>query len=146
MRVHLEFENTDADGSITKSEVTAIMELRDKNYILTYVEDLSGDGNLTKSSLILSEDSMRIIRKGELTTDFMYGKNIVHNASYQTPYGTLPVTVMTERYSFQAVGTEENDAVGEKLRLRAHAAYRLTIGEEEPLRFNMKITVRPYKR
>ena len=76
MKVRLEFKNTDADGEITTSLVTAMMEIREQDYRLLYAEDLSGDGKLTKSTLTISDEGMRIIRNGELTTDFMYADNM----------------------------------------------------------------------
>ena len=143
MKAIIEFENTDADGEVTKSKVSAVMEVRQNDFRLVYVEDLSGDGKLTKSTLTLSGDSMRIIRKGELTTDFIYGMNLIHNTTYQTPYGTLPVVVETENYSFEAEGvSEENNALQENFRLQVQTAYKLIVGGEEPLKLNMKITVR----
>ena len=103
MKVNLEYESIDADGEKQLSKVAAIMEVRSDNYKLTFIEDLSGEGKTTRSTMYLSPENMRIIRKGELNTDFMFGPALVHNTNYATPYGNLPVTITTREFSFLAV-------------------------------------------
>ena len=100
MKVNLEYESIDADGEKQLSKVAAIMEVRKDNYKLTFIEDLSGEGKTTRSTMYLSPENMRIIRKGELNTDFMFGPALVHNTNYATPYGNLPVTITTKDFSF----------------------------------------------
>ena len=102
MKVNLEYESIDADGEKQLSKVIAIMEIRPEDYKLTFVEDLSGEGKTTRSTMYLSPESMRIIRKGELNTDFMFGPALVHNTNYATPYGNLPVTITTKEFDFFA--------------------------------------------
>ena len=95
MKVNIEIESVDVSGEIIKTKNFAIMDVREFDFRLTYVEDLSGEGIKTRSTMFVSPEELRIIRKGELNTDFMYGKNVVHNTSYRTPYGAFPVTVTT---------------------------------------------------
>lgn len=142
MKVNIEFESVDMNGEVTKSKIFAVMEVRRYDYRLVYVEDLSGDGKITKSSMILSHEGMRLTRTGELTTDFMYGKNMVHNTSYGTAYGTLPITVETDHYEFTVEGvSEESPELPDDFEISAHVLYKLIVNEDEPLDMNMKIRI-----
>lgn len=144
MKVRLEFKNTDADGEITTSLVTAMMEIREQDYRLLYAEDLSGDGKLTKSTLTISDEGMRIIRNGELTTDFMYADNMIHNTNYQTPYGNFPVTLTTHEYSFSEQGTITNRfQLPKDFEINVYTSYSLKIAAEEPLTLKMNIQITP---
>lgn len=142
MKVNIEFDCTDMYGESTKSNVFAIMEVRRNDYRLVYVEDLSGDGNMTKSCMLISRDAMRITREGELTTDFMYGSNMVHNTSYNTPYGAMPVTVETMHYEFAVEGaSDESPVLTDDFKIYVNVVYRLMVGGDEPANMNMKLTV-----
>lgn len=132
MKVNIEFENTDHDGEVTRSTVFAIMEKRAHDYRFVYVEDLSGDGNMTRSTLIVSKHGLRIIRQGELNTDFMYEPRLVHNTTYATPYGKFPVSIETKEYSY----TEGGDNI-----LSADVKYYLSMNGDEPLNMRIKIKV-----
>ena len=71
MKVNIQFESTDTDGAVSVSNISAVMQKRENDYRLVYVEDLSGDGKMTKSIMLLSDTGLRITRTGELRTDFM---------------------------------------------------------------------------
>lgn len=133
MKVNIRFESTDTDGQVSVSDICAMMQKRENDYRFVYVEDLSGEGKMTKSTMLLSENSLRIIRKGELNTDFMYGKAMIHHTSYETPYGMFPVTLETENYEFMA----DN----EECIVCAEAGYKLVMDGQEPLFMHMKIYV-----
>lgn len=152
MKVRIEFETEDAQGEILTSQVPAMLEVRRFDYRLVYVENLSGDdkanrANLTRSTMLLSENGMRITRTGELNTDFMYAKAMVHNTTYGTPYGTIPVTLETEDYHFcvEGGGGEPLDDVGpilpEDFQIRAEAVYKLILGGQEPLNMRIKLRI-----
>lgn len=144
MKVKIEFTNTDVDGEITTSLVSAMMEIREHDYRLLYAEDLSGDGKLTKSTLTISDEGMRIIRNGELTTDFMYADNMVHNTNYQTPYGNFPVTLTTLEYSYSEQGTITNRLqLPEDFAIHVYTAYSLKIANEDALTLKMNIKITP---
>ncbi|MBE5944443.1 MAG: DUF1934 domain-containing protein [Lachnospiraceae bacterium] len=100
MKVNLEYESIDGTGEKSSSKVFALMEIRATDYKLVFVEDLSGEGHMTRSTMYISEEGLRIIRQGELNTDFMFGPDLVHNTVYDTPYGRLPVTLTTQDYNF----------------------------------------------
>lgn len=110
MKVNLEYESIDADGEKQISRVAAIMDIRLKDYKLSFVEDLSGEGKNTGSTMYLSPESMRIIRKGEVSTDLMFGEHLIHNTNYVTPYGNLPVTVTTKEFNFSVSHLDFRDA------------------------------------
>ncbi len=165
MKVNIQFESTDADKEITYSNVTAVMEVRPADYRLTFVEDLSGDGNKTRSTIIITEDSLRLTRSGELNTDFIYGSGMVHNTSYGTPYGTMPVTVTTKEFScsvghmgktHMVRGTDTNTlwiepdyyeeltdrmALPDDFEINVEVSYHLAMGDSEPLNLGMKLKI-----
>lgn len=148
MKVNLEYESIDATGEKSSSKVFAIMEIRERDYKLVFVEDLSGEGRMTRSTMLLSEDSLRLIRQGELNTDFMFGPALTHNTSYQTPYGTVPVTLITEEYNFfvsHPFHKEDNPFTGkdvpEDFRLVVSAKYSLEMQGQEGLPMSIRINV-----
>lgn len=100
MRVKVIVESMDQDGITSRSENTAVIFKENEGYRLTYSEDLSGEGTLTKTTMHISPFELRIIRRGELITDFIYGEALTHNTSYETPLGTIPITLITESYEF----------------------------------------------
>lgn len=133
MKVNIRFESTDTDGQVSVSDICAMMQKRENDYRLVYVEDLSGEGKMTKSTMLLSENSLRITRKGELNTDFMYGKAMTHHTSYGTPYGMFPVTLETENYEFMI---DDEEYI-----ICAETRYKLIIDGQEPLSMYMKIYI-----
>ena len=134
MRVNLSFDTIDINGEHTITGMKAIMEKREDGYRLVYVEKLSEDGkSIANSELILRKDGMRMKRKGAIVSDFLYENNMVHNTSYTTPYGTLPITITTDTYEFcEALG--ETD-------IRARAVYSLAVAKEEPMRLDVIIRI-----
>lgn len=156
MKVNIEFESTDAYGEVSVTNVFAVMEVRQFDYRLVYVEDLSGEGKMTKSTMLMSDRELRILRTGELDTDFIYGNAMVHHTTYKTPYGVLPVTLETENYKFR-VG-RKGDVVSEAdsnlqdgewngvglpddFEIRAETGYKLIMAGQEPLAMRMKIRI-----
>ncbi|MBQ8316749.1 MAG: DUF1934 domain-containing protein [Lachnospiraceae bacterium] len=139
MKVNVEFESRDITGEVIKTKSFAIMELREFDFKLTYVEDLSGEGIKTRSTLFVSPEELRIIRRGEANTDFMYGKNMVHNTNYGTVYGTFPVTVTTKSYKYSLEGDIEDEDIG--FVIRVATKYTLQVGEDEPMEMDIRITI-----
>ncbi len=152
MKVNIEFESTDARGEVSVTNVFAVMEIRRFDYRLVYVEDLSGEGRMTRSTMFLSDKELRIRRIGELDTDFIYGKAMIHHTTYGTPYGILPVTLETENYDFSVgrVGDADSESqssewegtgLPDDFEIRAKTDYRLIMGGQEPLSMCMKIRI-----
>lgn len=139
MKVNIEIESVDISGEIIKTKNFAVMDIREFDFRLVYVEDLSGDGHKTRSTLFVSPEELRIIRKGELNTDFMYGKNVVHNTSYITPYGAFPVTVTTQLYKYEFEGDIDDDDIG--FAINVSTTYTLQIGDDEPMRMSLKMCI-----
>ena len=139
MKVNIEIESVDVSGEIIKTKNFAIMDVREFDFRLTYVEDLSGEGIKTRSTMFVSPEELRIIRKGEHNTDFMYGKNVVHNTSYITPYGAFPVTVTTLNYKYEFVGDLEDDKKG--FAINVATTYTLQVGEDEPMKMSIKMCI-----
>jgi uncharacterized beta-barrel protein YwiB (DUF1934 family) len=63
------------------------------NYFAVYNEtEISGmDGTMT--TLKIDEDSLTIIRKGTTNSNLVFKRHFNHISLYNTPYGTLEVTV-----------------------------------------------------
>ena len=139
MKVNLEIESKDISGEVIKTKNFAIMDIREFDFRLVYVEDLSGEGHKTRSTLFVSPEELRIIRKGELNTDFMYGKNMVHNTSYITPYGAFPVTLTTLSYSYELEGDLEDEKKGFAINVKT--TYTLQVGDDEPMKMSIKICI-----
>ena len=142
MKVNIEIESVDITGEKIKTKNFAIMDVREFDYRLTYVEELSGEGIKTRSTLFVSPEELRIIRKGELNTDFMYGKNVVHNTSYITPYGAFPVTLTTLSYKYELVGDIEDERIG--FAINVATSYTLQVWDDEPMKMSIKIWIRKY--
>ena len=109
MKVNIAFETTDMDGEISKTSQFAVMERTKDGYRLVYVEDVLNNGNKIKATMLVTNDSLRVIRSGAVNCDFMYGTAMVHNTSYETPYGKFPVTLTTKSYFFEEQGKSEQD-------------------------------------
>lgn len=139
MKVNLEIESMDISGEVIKTKNFAIMDIRDFDFRLTFVEDLSGEGIKTRSTMFVSPEELRIIRKGELNTDFIYGKNMVHNTSYITPYGAFPVTVTTLSYKYEFEGDLEDEEIG--FAINVETSYTLQVGEDEPMKMSIRLCI-----
>lgn len=53
----------------------------------------------TKTTLKIQPDSLTIMRKGTTNTNLVFKKGLNHVSLYNTPYGTLEVTVKPSRVS-----------------------------------------------
>ncbi|MBR1815350.1 MAG: DUF1934 domain-containing protein [Lachnospiraceae bacterium] len=138
MRVNLVIESTDGEGTKSRSENTALMYKHNDGYRLTYSEDLSGEGEITKTTMYINTSELRIIRRGELTTDFIYSESVTHNTAYETPFGNLPITLITEKY--ECIDNFLEDELGE---LTINSSYLLDVGDAltPPTSMNMFIRV-----
>lgn len=142
MKVNLRFESKDPSGEVSISNSLAVMEIRKNNYKLVFVEDLSGEGTTTKSTIILAKNELRLIRDGEIKADFLFGDNMTHNTAYSTIYGNIPVTLETKEFSLDIKGAKAEGSfeLEKSFLISAHVAYYLIIGEE-PQTMDMKIYI-----
>ena len=138
MRVNLIVESTDSEGAKSRSENAAIMYKHNDGYRLTYSEDLSGEGQITKTTMYINASELRILRRGELTTDFIYSESVTHNTAYETPFGNLPITLTTEKYEY--IDNFLENELGE---ITINSSYLLDMGDSltPPTSMNMYIRV-----
>ena len=144
MKVKLVVDRTDEDGTTSKSEHTAIMNRHNDGYKLTYTEDLSGEGIITNTTMFISSSQLRILRRGELTTDFIYSEALVHNTAYETPFGNLPITLTTERYEYN---DNFSDSEGDAGAIMVFSSYILDVGDSltPPNSMNLSIKVTKHR-
>ena len=140
MKVNIAFETTDMDGEISETSQFAVMERTKDGYRLVYVEDVLNNGNKIKATMLVTNDSLRVIRSGAVNCDFMYGTAMVHNTSYETPYGKFPVTLTTKSYFFEEQGKSEQDFA-----LKVDSTYDLVFVGQEPLSMRICLTITPIK-
>lgn len=101
MKVNIRFTTNDGESTHV-SELFAVMEPEAHNGCrLVYVEDLSGQKHMTKSTIVAGNRTMRVTKHGEILSDFIYEKDLVHNTIYTTGYGEIPVTLFTKDYSYE---------------------------------------------
>ena len=98
---------------------------------------MSGEGVLTKTTMYVSPTELRIIRRGELITDFIYGDSLTHNTTYETPFGNIPVTLITESYEYTDMLHEP------KTGININSSYTLDMGDSlmPPASMNMNISI-----
>lgn len=151
MKVRLEIESTDMEGSIMRTDTTALLERRENDYKLVYVEDLSGQGKKTRTTLLLTSGSIRILREGEVNSDFMYADGLEHNTVYVTPFGDIPVTLVTEQFDFMGSQMEiaeeiplpEIKSLPITFFMSYYVEYSLNMRGTEPMPMKVKVSVRP---
>lgn len=100
MKVKVNIESTDESGEVIRTSTAAVLEERDNDYKITYVEALSDSGEKTKTTMYVTSTSVRIIRDGEIKSDFIYSEGLTHNSMYKTMYGEFPVSVVTRSFNF----------------------------------------------
>ncbi|MCM1399297.1 MAG: DUF1934 domain-containing protein [Clostridium sp.] len=135
MKVNIKFITTDENGDSTEADVFAVMEKQGKQgYRLVYVEDLSGNKKMTRSTLQINPRSMRVTKRGEVISDLIYEEGLVHHAVYGLAFGNIPISVKTEKYLFE----EHSD--GSKV---VDTTYSLSMNEdnEPPLLMNLHISI-----
>lgn len=140
----IEFETTDENGEILRSEINALASMTDAGLKLSYVEDISGDGRKTKCIMLFSKEHLRVTRQGELNVDFLYESGLTHHTTYGCAYGNIPVTVNTTRFlhTYEGINYEEQ-TLADDFSLKLHLHYTLTMGTEEPMMRKMKVHVKP---
>lgn len=110
----------DENGDENETKLFAVMENQGQQHFrLVYVEDLSGDKKMTRTTILINPKSMRVTRRGTLVSDFIYEEGLVHNSLYGTQYGDIAVTLKTTRYKFEQL---DNGVIN------AEAVYFLDMG------------------
>lgn len=141
MKVNLEIVSIEDDGSRSKTETKAIMELRQYDFRILYAEKLSDDGKLTaQAELLIAPTGLRMIRKGAIESDFFYEENLKHNTLYQTPYGAMPITVETYKYDYRTIGGGLA-GLSDEFEICVGFKYKMYISNEKPLDMEVIIKI-----
>lgn len=138
MKVNLFFETTDMDGMVTNTKQVAVMEKNEDGYRLVYVESIVENGDKIKSTMTVNEQSLRVLRTGGVTCDFMYGDAMVHNTVYGTPYGNIPLMLKTKQYYFDEIWSTQ-DAFSICVDVR----YDMIFGEQSPMPMRIRLKITP---
>lgn len=152
MKVKVTVESTDASGEVIKSSNNALLEDRGKDYKISYVELLSEDTKeKTKTTMYVTSTSVRIIRDGEIKSDFMYAEGLTHNSLYQTPYGSLPVEVITRSFNFVGQKMTQSEGLFERypgiinntsaISMDIEIEYQMIMQGAEPMDLKVRICV-----
>ena len=141
MQVKVIIESTDQDGIKSKSENFAIMSDDKNGYRLEYSEDLSGEGILTDTIMLISSSELRIIRRGELESDFIYSNALTHNTSYNTPFGVIPITIVTNSYEYLDMLHDADTGIN------ISSSYTIDMGDSltPPANMDMNIIIKEIK-
>lgn len=135
MKVNMELVTTDENGDVNETKIFAVMENQGQQHFrLVYVEDLSGNKKMTRTTILINPKSMRVTRRGELVSDFIYEEGLVHHSMYGTTYGDIVVTLKTICYKFEQPDNGE---------LYAEAVYFLDMGGSQaaaPVKLVIRIT------
>lgn len=132
MKVTIEFSNTDENQVETSTSVLAVMEKRPFDLRFVYVEDLAGDGRMTKSTILLSDNQFMLTRKGVINCEFIYGTAVTHHTVYETPYGKMPVTITTKDYSVV------KNSAGEPFDIMIAIDYEMAFEGTKPMDLSLK--------
>lgn len=104
-----------------------------KHYLL-YEEVQEGIPGITKNKIkIQGEQSIEIIKSGNVNTHMVFQKNQKNLTFYETPYGQLQVGMTTQRIYVEE--TEEKIAV--------ELDYELDLNDENYAECNLKMCIQP---
>lgn len=108
----------DESGEHLSTVVTAQAEYytRDKAHYILYDEILKNTDDVVKNYIKLKGSLLELTRKGAVNTRMVFQPGQEHMTLYSTPYGTLPLGILTE--------TLESDFQEDMLQI--HASYTLT--------------------
>lgn len=126
------------NGERTEAEAFASMVSSDGMYELAYSEDLSGEGIKTSTIMRITDKYMSIVREGEVSSEFIYEENTVHNSLYETFYGDLPISIETSSYGMLDFIKKEQEVVfrmGDEPKqstclIRVDASFKVDFGGE----------------
>ncbi len=135
MKVNMKLVTIDENGDESETKIFAVMENQGQQHFrLVYVEDLSGDKKMTRTTILINPQSMRVTRRGTLVSDFIYEEGLVHHSMYGTAYGDIAVTLKTTNYKFE----QSDNGV-----INAEAVYFLDMGGSQaaaPTKLFIEIT------
>lgn len=101
-------------------------------YIAEYDESEISGMEGTRTTIIIDDDSLNIIRRGTTVSDLKFKKGESHTAFYSTPYGALEITVSTNKIDIEA------DDNGAKVELE----YKMQATGLEPIVNELKLNIK----
>jgi len=135
VRLTVTGEQKDADGrrDSSRTSCSAEYEYRDGIHVYIYCESDPQSGAVTRTQMELSAELCSIVRAGEINTrmEFATGKESL--CDYGTPFGSLSMTIYTERIAMRQVG--EN--------FHARIRYRMVIAGADPVECSVTIKAEP---
>lgn len=122
------------DGEGSDVELVTTGNYYEKNGIryLLYDELMEGLSQPVKNVVKVREDSLEIIRRGEIHAHMTFKKGMTIMASYRTPFGEMLVGITTERIAVE----EEEDS------LAVQVDYALDINGQEISRCSIVLEAR----
>lgn len=137
MKVMLEIETVNEDGEKSLSKNEACLEIVEdgKAYRVMYSENIYEDEAApSESELVISENNMRMIRRGSVASNFLYEKGTFHQSMYETQYGSFPIAVETTYYEMKKVAD---------CHIEARATYKLITQPDSQMLMDVIIRLRP---
>lgn len=115
-----------------EQEAEGCLEQKGEGWTLTYLESEEAGLGSTRTTLELTGGRITLTRAGETSSQMVFEEGTEHTSDYQTPYGSLPLTIQTSRLLWQL---EEGGG-------RVAMDYAIRIGPQQSgmTRFRMKIT------
>ena len=89
--------------------------------VLTYLEGESSGLGGTRTTLELAAGKIALTRAGEYRSRMVFEEGTSHVSDYQTPYGVLPLEILTQRLRWTMEGLEG----------RVELDYRIQIGSRQ---------------
>ena len=143
LKVIVKMQTTDEAGETLCNENVALATMIAQGLRLTYVEDISGEGDKVKTTLLLSDKQLQVTRQGAIVYDFVYADGLTHHTRYQTPYGILPVTLVTSQFDYIGKGLDfVSQTLERQISIRLALQSAISMGDTAPMRQTMKIEVR----
>ena len=128
-------EQTDAGGlrGSSRTSCSAEHEYRDGIHVYTYCESDPQSGAVTQTRMQLSAESCSIVRAGEINTRMEFVPGQEKHCDYGTPFGSLSMTIYTERIAVRKVG--EN--------FHARIRYRMILAGTDSVECSVTIKAEP---
>lgn len=135
MYVDVIVESKDYEDCTANSRNTALYESVGSGCKLTYSEELSDTDEPTKTTMLIDEKNVRIIRDGNFKADFWYSLGMVHNSEYVTPFGNFPVQITTTSFEY-----DEGDS--EDIIADIKIEYTMSLMETKPMNYSTRVWIK----
>ena len=118
-------------GEAVRSEIHAdgILRAKDGRRFLLWSET-DEDGSLTRSLAKFSEDSVQLIRNGQISSNFTFDLRQRCRCSYSAPFTSFIVDIDTERYEMAETDSRISLSIGYRLYIEGEFTARCAIDLE----------------